>query len=70
MGSLSNIQEELAARLKAARDAIPATQAEVAKALGCSLRSYQEYEAGRAFPRPATRRRIAVWLEENEAVAA
>ena len=44
--------ETLPQRLKALRQAWGLTQAEMAKAMGITLRSLQEYEAGRRRPPP------------------
>lgn len=56
-----------ARRLIDVRHARILTQAEVAERIGCSVRSYQSYEAGRVFPHPRTRRRIDEWLAEEQA---
>lgn len=63
MSSLADLSTVLAARLTEERDRRRLSQKEAAAQLGCSVRSYQAYEAGQAFPRPEMRRRIDAWLE-------
>lgn len=61
---------ELGTRIKEARERRILTQAEAAAELGIHVRSIQDYEAGKAKPRQALRRRILAWLAENEQAVA
>ena len=57
---------EFAIRLKVARIRAVLTQAEAAEVIGCSFRSFQDYERGRYFPRPAIRRRVLAFIAEHD----
>lgn len=57
----------LASRLRAARHRATMSQVEAAAEIGCSVRSFQDYEAGVAWPRPSMRRRILEFIADNEA---
>lgn len=64
------MSEELGRRIREVRGRCSLTQEEAAAELGIPARSLQDYEAGKALPRPGRRRRILAWLAEHEAVAA
>lgn len=53
---------DLAERLKTARG--KQTQAQIAKQLGVSVRTYQDWEYGRAFPQTRHRDKVAALLKE------
>jgi DNA-binding transcriptional regulator YiaG len=65
--ALSSLNAKLAEEIRAARAAADLTQAELAKRLGVSTRSLQEWEAGRSLPRAEHRRTIARFLEKAAA---
>lgn len=64
------MDEGLGARIKRVRERQILTQAEAAAELGIHVRSIQDYEANKATPRQALRRRILAWLVEHERTAA
>jgi transcriptional regulator with XRE-family HTH domain len=69
----TDIAADLGARLLSIRLAASLTQEEVAAEIGVPVRSYQDYEAGKAWPRPKRRRQILAWIAQRttatEAVA-
>jgi transcriptional regulator with XRE-family HTH domain len=64
------VNERLGERIRSVREQRILTQEEVAAELDVPARSLQDYEAGRATPRQARRRKILAWLAEHETVAA
>lgn len=60
------LTQDLAQRIKAAREAAGLPQTELAKRLKVSLRTLQCWEAGAAFPQYRHRARLAAWLEKHE----
>lgn len=54
---------QLAQQIRSARDRDRLTQVEAAKLLGVSLRTLQEWEAGRAFPQPRHRRKLDAFCQ-------
>jgi transcriptional regulator with XRE-family HTH domain len=70
--------ERVHGRIKLARRRLSMTQEELAREVGVSLRTVQSWEAGKAEPRPAHRRKLALlvgepaswFLEEEEVPAA
>lgn len=65
------MQEPLGDRIKAIRQRRSLTQEEAAAELGIHWRSLQDYEQGKATPRPGPRRRrILDWLAQQEAATA
>lgn len=63
------MDEGLGTRIKEERQRRILTQAEAAAELGIHVRSIQDYEAGKATPRPALRRRILAWLADEQVPA-
>jgi transcriptional regulator with XRE-family HTH domain len=63
--AVTDIQEELAGRLRRSREEGCLTQLELARRLRVPVRSLQDYEAGKALPRAARRRRILAFLNEG-----
>ena len=61
---------ELGDRIREVRERRVLTQEEAATELGFPTRSLQAYEAKKATPRQARRRRILDWLSRHEEVAA
>lgn len=53
--------------VRLARAAAHLTQAELAAAVGCSLRTIQNIEAGQ-LPRPGLRRRLVAFFARQEAI--
>lgn len=64
MRNLLHITDDLGQRIRSARNGMPQTMA--AKELGVSLRTWQAWEAGRAFPQWRHRERLSNWLEDRE----
>jgi ribosome-binding protein aMBF1 (putative translation factor) len=64
------VAKTLGARIREARERRILTQAELANELGVHVRSIQDYEADRATPRQALRRRILSWLADAEQIPA
>ena len=60
------MEDGLGTRIKAVREQRILTQAEAAAELRIHVRSIQDYEANKATPRQALRRRILAWLAEHE----
>lgn len=59
---VNSVPESLAARLKAAREAVSLSQTELADHFGVSARTVQYWEAGNV-PRPAKRREVLAFIE-------
>lgn len=71
MASLSTYPQELAAKIREARERANLSQAEFAQQLGVSLRTVQNWEAAQpTFPRPKHRRALAAFLDANGSEAA
>lgn len=64
------VTEELGQRIRTVREHRILTQEETAAELEIPVRSLQDYEAGKAFPRQARRRAILAWLAQHEQVPA
>lgn len=56
------LTDHLAEKIRDRRDELNLTQKEAAKRLGVSDRTIQNWEAGKAFPRPKHRRAIDDFL--------
>lgn len=67
MSSLSDITENLASRIRARREQLALSQKEAAEQLGVSLRSFQNWEAGKGVPWPKHRRALDRFLREDKA---
>lgn len=69
--SRSNTANEMLAdfakRIRSEREKRFLTQTQMAAQLGVSFRTYQEWEAGRAFPQIRHRQKVAQLLEEAAA---
>lgn len=58
------LTEDLANRLRHVREGRFLTQEQMAREVGVSLRTYQEWESSRSFPQVRHRSRLAALLEE------
>lgn len=56
------IGENVGEKIKGHREGLGLTQKEAADALGVSLRTWQAWEAGTAFPQPRFRRALDAFL--------
>jgi transcriptional regulator with XRE-family HTH domain len=65
-----NVANELGRRIRETRERRMLTQKEAAEELGIHVRSVQDYETGRAVPRPARSRAILAWLAKHESKVA
>jgi ribosome-binding protein aMBF1 (putative translation factor) len=65
MTTLADLTREFARTLRAARQAVPLSQAELAAELGVSLRTISLWEAGEALPQPKHRRAVDKFIETN-----
>ena len=63
------IAENLAAKIKARREELYLTQSEAAAIVGVSQRTWQNWEAGTAFPWPKHRRALDAFLKPNGVAA-
>jgi transcriptional regulator with XRE-family HTH domain len=61
-----DLARALGARLRAIRQQLSLTQAELADELGFPVRSLQDYEAGKSLPQSKRRRRILAFLAAHE----
>jgi len=58
------LTDDLSSRLREIREDRFLTQEQMARDLGVSLRTYQEWESGRSFPQIRHRSRLADLLKE------
>lgn len=61
---MNPLTDDLANRLRMVRERRYLTQEQMAGELSVSLRTYQEWEAGRSFPQVRHRSRVAALLKE------
>lgn len=69
MTNILHIASTFAERLRAARASAGWSQVTAAKRLRVSIRTYQAWEAGDAFPQIRHRKRISDFLERHEEAA-
>ena len=63
------LDDDLAAQMRAARDARHLTQAEAAAQLGVSTRTLQNWEGRAGWPRARHRRALLAWFNGDDATA-
>lgn len=67
MSSLLSLTDDLAAHLREERQRRDLTQPEAAEQVGVSLRTWQGWESGEAFPQARHRRALRSWLADEVA---